>query len=334
MSRPTPVERIEGLRALDRVADRIRPAASRVVGDRGRRDLLTGRWLGHPAHPAAVLVPTACWLGATFLDVTGGRRSRPAAQRLSGLGLLAAVPASASGVADWIDTSGAERRVGMVHAVGNLAAGSLYALSWSRRRDGRPASATVASLLGATVLGLTGYLGGHLAYRRGVGVNTTAFGAGPTEWTALPDPTAEPGGSSVPEGTVRATSIDGTALAIVGRADRSPAVLEARCTHRGGPLHEGDTDDGCIRCPWHGSRFDIATGAVRTGPASVPQPVYDTRVVDGTLEIRRDEPGGLRANPVGAVDLPDDDQHRPGRHGSIGTPRPRHTTTTGTRNRP
>ena len=76
--------------------------------------------------------------------------------------------------------------------------------------------------------------------------------------------------------------------------------MESRCTHRGGPLHDGDVVGACIECPWHGSRFDRRTGAVTRGPASAPQPVYEARIDDGELMIRREEHGGLRRNPVSA----------------------------------
>jgi nitrite reductase/ring-hydroxylating ferredoxin subunit len=82
-------------------------------------------------------------------------------------------------------------------------------------------------------------------------------------------------------------------------------VLEDRCTHRGGPLHEGDVEGQSIVCPWHGSTFDLRTGRVVRGPASVGQPAYESRVQDGRLQIRRHEEGALRRNAVSAEDLRD-----------------------------
>jgi 3-phenylpropionate/trans-cinnamate dioxygenase ferredoxin component len=37
-------------------------------------------------------------------------------------------------------------------------------------------------------------------------------------------------------------------------------ALDNECPHEGGPLGEGDLDRGCVTCPWHGFRFDLATG--------------------------------------------------------------------------
>ena len=39
------------------------------------------------------------------------------------------------------------------------------------------------------------------------------------------------------------------------------------CPHRGGPLEDGIIEDGCIRCPWHGYRFDVCTGRNLDGHA-------------------------------------------------------------------
>ena len=99
-------------------------------------------------------------------------------------------------------------------------------------------------------------------------------------------------------------SAAGVSLAIVRPSgvsegpSRPPGVLANRCSHRGGPLADGDLNAGCLRCPWHGSEFDLATGRVRRGPATRPQPVYEVRVQNDDLQVRRDEPRSLRINPV------------------------------------
>lgn len=290
------VEGLEGSEALTRVAERVRPVAASLVGRGRRQDVLTGKALGHPAHPMIVIVPMSCWFSSVILDLAGGRSADRAANRLAGLGVLAAVPAAASGTADWLDTGGAERRVGMAHAVANNVSLATFALSWCLGRRGHRRRSVALRLAGATTTGLAGYLGGHLSYVRGVGVNTTAFQAGPPDWMDAGPLEA------VPEVGMSAVAVDGVAL-LVTRADGMVRVLEDRCTHRGGPLHEGVLVDGCVECPWHGSRFDLVSGEVVEGPASIPQPVYEVRVVDGMVQVRRDEPGSLRTVPVAATAL-------------------------------
>ena len=118
-----------------------------------------------------------------------------------------------------------------------------------------------------------GWLGGHLTYALGVGVDTTAFQSLPTDWTDAAELSAigdQPLGVDV-----------GGVPVVLFRTAGGIAALAGRCTHRGGPLHEGQVSDGCISCPWHGSRF-AADGAVRSGPATRPQPRLDTRAVNGT----------------------------------------------------
>jgi nitrite reductase/ring-hydroxylating ferredoxin subunit len=63
-------------------------------------------------------------------------------------------------------------------------------------------------------------------------------------------------------------------------------ALAARCSHMGGPLDEGELEDGCIRCPWHASVFRWRDGSVVQGPATAPQPRFESRVVDGRVQVR------------------------------------------------
>ncbi len=281
---------LESSPTLDAWGKRLAPVVKRALGPRALRDALTGRRLGHPAHPMLVIGPMACWLGTTTLDVIGGRSARRAANRLCSLGIVLFLPTAAAGAADWLDTEGAEKRVGTAHAIANNLALLLYLQSRGRRRSS-PTAAVAYSVLGAAALGVSGYLGGHLAYRRGVGVDTTAFSAGPTEWKAVGRP------DEFGEGTATQRSVEGVPLVIFANGGELH-VLEDRCTHRGGPLHEGKVEGRCVTCPWHGSMFDTRDGSVVTGPASAPQPAYEVRAGQGQVDVRRREEGTLRLNPI------------------------------------
>jgi nitrite reductase/ring-hydroxylating ferredoxin subunit len=71
---------------------------------------------------------------------------------------------------------------------------------------------------------------------------------------------------------------------------KGPTVmaLSATCTHWGGPLAEGKLVDGdCVECPWHGSQFSMVDGGVQQGPATVPAHVYEARISNGQVEVRR-----------------------------------------------
>jgi nitrite reductase/ring-hydroxylating ferredoxin subunit/uncharacterized membrane protein len=273
--------------ALDAVVSRLRAGPV--------KDLLSGVALGHPLHPVLVTVPIGAFTGAVVLDLTG--REQSAARTLVGLGLLSSVPTALAGLTDWSDTRGAERRVGMAHLALNVAGLGLIAASWlSRRRNpGRGVFDTHGpwlTLTGFGIMGASAWLGGHLAYAMGVGVDTTAFQRPPTEWA---DTVAE---TDLVEDSPIAVTVESTPILLVRHHGRVRALAD-RCTHRGGPLHEGPIVGDCVECPWHQSRFQLEDGSVAQGPATRPAQVFETRVVDGRVQVRRDEQRTLRLNPAG-----------------------------------
>lgn len=251
------------------------------------KDALSGTPIGHPLHPALVAVPIGAFTGALVLDATCV--DRRASRRLIGLGIASALPAAVAGLSDWGDTLGAERRVGVAHAIANSLGLGLMTLSWKAR--GRGGRGTVSALVGFGIIGASGWLGGHLAYALGVGVDTTAFQHLPTDWT---DACAD---SDLADGNPHAVTVVDVPVMLL-RQNGTLHAIDDRCTHRGGPLHEGTLVDGCVQCPWHGSRFDLDQGTVERGPATRPQPVFETRVVAGRVQVRRLEERTLRTNPA------------------------------------
>jgi len=59
-------------------------------------------------------------------------------------------------------------------------------------------------------------------------------------------------------------------------------ATQAKCTHRGGPLNEGALGGSTVTCPWHGSQFNVCTGAVLRGPATEPVKTYRV-IVEGEI---------------------------------------------------
>jgi nitrite reductase/ring-hydroxylating ferredoxin subunit len=137
-------------------------------------------------------------------------------------------------------------------------------------------------IAGATAATVGGFLGGHLTFRRAAGVNQAAGVSTDTAWSDLDVDGA------IGDDAPTLVDLDGTPLAAVA-IDGTPMALFDRCSHLGGPLHEGDLVDGCLRCPWHGSMFRIADGSVARGPAVAPQPAYELRV-DGARHSARRRP--------------------------------------------
>jgi len=267
------------LDALDGFARRLQDALHSRLRNASLRDALTGRWLGHSVHPVLTDLPIGFWTSAFTLDFIGGRRSRRAAQRLVGLGVLCALPTAATGAADWSDTTGPARRIGLVHAGLNTAALASFAASWLARRKGRHWRGVAYGLVGSAFATGGGFFGGHLVQRLGLAVDHTAFDELPGDWTpTLPV-------TEWRDGVPRRVTVGGTDLVVV-RHDGIWYALAAHCVHAGGPLDEGSLSDGCIECPWHGSRFRLTDGHVVRGPAFTGQPVVDVRVRDDVVEVR------------------------------------------------
>ena len=186
-----------------------------------------------------------------------------------------------------MSATGQARRLGLVHA--GLNVGSLFCFvgSLAARKAGNRGTGKMLAMAGAGVMGLSAYLGGHLSFRNGVGVDETVFEEGPTEWTQIMDE------SDLPEKTPVTATVDGVTIMLY-RSEKTVRAIANRCTHRGGPLHEGECDGETVTCPWHGSIFRLADGSIARGPAVAPQPRFETRIEDGKVQVRRD-PSELHA---------------------------------------
>jgi nitrite reductase/ring-hydroxylating ferredoxin subunit/uncharacterized membrane protein len=274
------MERLGTVEALDAPAQAIAKQVRAVFDAQPAvKDLLSGTWLGHSLHPLLQLAPLGTWMSAVLLDLTGGDQA--AADRLLAAGLLAAVPTVASGLTDWSDTVARKPigRIGLVHASSNATGIALFGASLAARRRGARVRGKLLALAGMGAVGVGGYLGGHLSYAEGVGVDETVFETYPDEWTRVLDD------AELAEGAMRAVETEGATVLLV-RSGGGVHALSDRCCHRSGPLHEGELHDGCVTCPWHGSTFRVEDGSVVRGPASYPQPSLETRVVDGGIEVR------------------------------------------------
>ena len=270
---------VESAAFLDGPADALMGVVTKAIPAGPVKDALSGTWLGHALHPALTDLPIGFWTSAWMLDLLGGKRSANAARMLVGLGIASAIPTAVTGASDWADTAAPEKRVGLVHATANSIALACYLVSFVHRVRGRRGKGVLWGWYGAAAATAGASLGGHLVQALGIGVDNTVFDAAPRDWTAA--------GSALDlvEGRPISVSADGVDVLIVKEGDRLLALAD-RCTHRGGPLHQGDVVIGCIECPWHQSRFRLEDGEVDQGPAVRPQPRYEARIVDGVIEVR------------------------------------------------
>lgn len=281
------VEAIERAKGLDSTAQLTKKAVDSALPNPTVRDALHGVWLGHPLHPALILLPLGSWMSASLLDFLPGRRD--AARTLVGVGLATAVPAAAAGWSDWSDLHPQQQRVGLVHAAANVVTVGLQFASWRARRQGRQARGVVLSLAAVGLSSAAAYLGGHLAYRQGAMVNHAeeAPHVLPEDWT----PVARL--DELPDGEPTRRTLGGVPVFVLRRGQHVD-VLYDMCSHLSGPLSEGELsgtgDEMCVTCPWHGSMFRLRDGQVERGPTTYPQPVLQVRVdPDGSVHARLGE---------------------------------------------
>jgi nitrite reductase/ring-hydroxylating ferredoxin subunit len=268
------LSRLEQDSSLDKIVSAGQRVA-RLIRPGKVRDALHGVWLGHPVHPVLVQVSAGTWLSASVLDFTGG--GDKAARQLTATGLAAAVPAAVAGATDWSEQHEQQMRVGVVHAAGNAVAMSLYGASLITQDQGR---GRWLRLAGLTALSASGLLGGHISFRLAGGANHAE------EVPHLVTPGWQHLMASVglPEGKpVR--QLLGEVPVVAVRTGGAVYVLADRCSHMSGPLSDSDLADGCLTCPWHGSVFRVADGSVARGPATAPQPAFQVREANGTIEV-------------------------------------------------
>ena len=284
MKSPLPAaaaEAVESFSALDAPAKAIGKAVRSSVPAGPVKDALSGTWMGHALHPLLTDIPIGTFTSSLILDLAG---EDEAAAKLIAAG-LAAVPATiVTGWTDWADTEPGDagvRRAGILHATVNGAASALMAASYVSRRRGRTGRGKLLSLAGLSLLGAGGWLGGHLSYAQGVGVDNTVFDEGPQDWTATDVAAAD-----LAEGRPRCATAAGTPVLLVRRGGEITA-LHNTCSHRGGSLADGELRDGTIKCPLHDSVFSLEDGSVVQGPAQYPQPRFEAREVGGAVQVRR-----------------------------------------------
>ena len=263
----------------------------RLLGGPGRllKDLLHGTPFGHPLHPALTDVVIGAWTTGLVLDYVAHFTDRvPAAAGDVALavGLVVALLTALTGLTDYHDTFGHERRMATAHGLTMIVTVALYtvslALRWWAGSSAHPL-AVVLSTVGFAVLVLGGYLGGHVVFAIGTAVNRSAFlEEGSGEFVAVG--MAE----DFPEGTLKRVDVGGVP-ALVVRRDTRLFAIGAVCTHAGGPLDEGELDGMRVTCPWHGSKFCVDTGRVVGGPAWHGEPRFVVRDTDGRIELRLGE---------------------------------------------
>jgi nitrite reductase/ring-hydroxylating ferredoxin subunit len=248
------------------------------------KDFLHGTWLGHPVHAAATDIPIGALLLTVVLDLLNQRAAADIALVVTILFMLAA---AVSGAADYVDTDGTARARATVHSSVMVVALVVLLISLFLRA-GDPADRTIPVVLGIVgflLVNVGAWVGGDVVYQLGNMVSRHAWRGRGAKWIPLDFGDADP--ATLEEAApvkVRAGAND----LVVVRIGPALYAMHAVCSHAGGPLAEGKVVDGCIECPWHGSRFALPTGHVRRGPTVYDQPSYEVRSREGGgYEVQR-----------------------------------------------
>ena len=249
------------------------------------KDLLNGRWLGHPLHAATTDLPIGLLLGVVILDLVG---QRTAADVVLVATIVTMLLSAVSGLADYSDTSGTALTRATLHATLMVVALVLLVIS-AVIRAGDPVDRTVPvalSVVGFLIVTAGAFVGGDVVYVFGNMVSRHAFRGAGTKWIKL-DTGAVSDLAALPDATPTKMRAGINDLVVVRQGDTVHA-LHAVCAHAGGPLDQGTIVDGCVECPWHASRFRLTDGLVRQGPSVFDQPSYEIRAADGGgYEVRR-----------------------------------------------
>lgn len=291
---PEPELPSESPTLADRISDTLQNGVKLVIGSNRKpprrfKSLLHGTWLGHPLHPAITDVPIGAWLLAVIFDIIwlaspdANSWAARGAEIAVLIGILAAIAAAVTGLADWSDSYGSERTVGLYHAGLNSLALILYIVSFFLRladSSGESVSAAILGFIAIVSVFVAAYLGGDMVFGKGTGVNHVAWQEGSPDFVAAL-PVAE-----LPDNALRRVEVAGVPVVLV-KLGAKYAAIAATCSHAGGPLDEGELQGDVVQCPWHGSRFRMRDGKALTGPATFSQPRYDVQVRDGMIYLRQ-----------------------------------------------
>ncbi|HLU35694.1 MAG TPA: Rieske 2Fe-2S domain-containing protein [Thermomicrobiales bacterium] len=270
---------------LDKPAETIKTAVTPILGEKAPRalkDILYGNWLGHPLHPLLTDVTLGAFTTSMAMDVIGEERASDLSLKL---GVISSGATALTGAAQWYDATYHDepRRLGALHATLNTTALGFYIWSWVLRDQDKRAAGIATAWVGHSIATASGYIGGHLSYVLGMGVDRN-IAVNPVEkWkdTGVQE-------SELVPGELRRVDVKGTPVMLLKDGPYIRAASPV-CPHLSGPLDKGKLDGTCVECPWHGSVFDLTNGRAVHGPATTALTLFDTQVLNGTIQVRTRE---------------------------------------------
>ena len=255
---------------------------------------------GHSLHIILVGFPIAFFSGAFLFDILGmafdALTLLDTGIYLSMMGVLFGLLAAIPGFIDYLYTvppdSTAKKRASQ-HGLLNLGVILLFGIALVlKTRQAVPFALPMAmEMIGLGMVGIAGWLGGTLVSRNQIGVDIRYANAGKWSEKYL----------DVVEGKVKVEGYEvlktdqmmllhiAKKRIVLAKTEKEYVAFDDRCPHRGGSLTAGAMICGTVQCPWHGSQFDVKSGALKAGPSKEGIHVYPLQVVEGQMFIQVDK---------------------------------------------
>jgi uncharacterized membrane protein/nitrite reductase/ring-hydroxylating ferredoxin subunit len=249
----------------------------------------------HPIHPILVAFPIAFFIGTFIFDILGIIYNNDIFFAVSFYmqisGIIGAVLAAIPGVIDYFKTvppnsSGKKRAT--KHALLNVTNLILFLVAWLLKGDDiNPYIILILEIIGIILLAIAGWLGGTLVYRNQIGVDPRYANAG--KWKEEEKDEAK---GQIEVASANELKTDQMKLIhvndkriVIARTEEGYVAFDDHCTHKGGSLAGGSMICGTVQCPWHGSQFDVNTGAVKAGPARSKINTYNITEENGKVYL-------------------------------------------------
>jgi uncharacterized membrane protein/nitrite reductase/ring-hydroxylating ferredoxin subunit len=249
----------------------------------------------HPIHPILIVFPIAFFIGTFIFDILGviydNESLYGVAYYMQVCGIIGAVLAAIPGAIDYFKTvppnSSAKKRA-TKHALLNITNLILFIVAWILKGNNiNPYIILVLELIGLILLAIAGWLGGTLVYRNQIGVDPRYANAGKWKEEEKGDAKGQIEVASADElktDQMKLIHVNDKRI-VIARTEKGYVAFDDRCTHKGGSLAGGAMICGRVQCPWHGSQFDVNSGAVKAGPAKEKINTYNISEANGKVYL-------------------------------------------------
>ncbi len=202
---------------------------------------------------------------------------------------LAAIPGILDAVYTVPPKSSARSRV-IKHGMLNSSVLIVFIIALVVRNNINHVILLVMELAAVSTMWFSGWLGGTLVHRNHIGVYNRYADSG--HWKEeyfkgdISYPLEVAKANDLKTDQMKLLHVGKERIVLARTADKFVA-FEDRCTHKGGSLAGGTMICGTVQCPWHGTQFDVCSGAVKAGPAKSPIHTYRVSEEKGSVFLHR-----------------------------------------------